>query len=131
MLSDIWRPLFRLARFGLVGGIAALVYALVFLAMVKFLATGSIVSSTVAYGIAIPVSFVGQKYFTFKSQGAARREFAGYLLLQAANLVVSVALTYAVIDVLGLGYYVSISGVVFFVALSSYISMRFAIFSNS
>ncbi len=121
----------RIARFALVGGSAALVYAASLLAIVHFLATSSMVSSALAYVIAIPFSFLGQKYFTFRSRGAMWGELPSFLLLQGVNLIAAVAVTHVVVDVLGFGHYAGIAAVIIAIAVISYASMALAIFRKT
>jgi putative flippase GtrA len=121
----------RIARFALVGGSAALVYAASLLTIVHFFATSSVLSSALAYVIAIPFSFLGQKYFTFQSRGAMRRELLSFLLLQGVNLVAAVAVTHVVVDVQGLGHYAGIAAVIIAIAVISYASMALAIFRKT
>lgn len=124
-LSD---EVLRLGRFGLVGGSSAAAYALVLLVLVTFFGAGSIVSSALAYVISIPVSFLGQKYFTFRSQGAVRRELPAFIALQIVNLVAAVFVTYLTVDIFGASHLVGILAVVCTIALISYGAMAFAIF---
>jgi putative flippase GtrA len=119
---------FRVARFGLVGGSSALVYAVSVLAIVHFLGVGSMLTSALAYMIAIPFSFLGQKYFTFQSKGAMWKELPAFLLLQGVNLFAAMFITYAVVDVFGLSHLAGICAVIAAVAVISYSSMALAIF---
>jgi putative flippase GtrA len=127
-MNKLCNEFFRLLRFGLVGGSSAVVYAAVLLALVHFLGTGSMVSSALAYVAAIPVSFFGQKYFTFQSQGNVKRELPAYLLLQGVNLIASVFVTYTVVDLVGMSHYLGILAVVSVITLISYAAMALAIF---
>lgn len=118
----------RLVRFGLVGGSSAAAYSLVLLALVTYVGTGSIVSSALAYVVSIPVSFLGQKYFTFRSQGAVQRELPAFIALQIVNLVAAVFITYVTVDIFGASHFAGILAVVCTIALISYGAMAFAIF---
>jgi putative flippase GtrA len=80
-----------------------------------------------AYLIAVPVSFLGQKHFTFKSKESARRELPAYLLLQGLNLCAAMLITYVVVDVLSMGYVMGIFAVVVIAGLS-YLAMGLAVF---
>ncbi len=122
---------FRAARFGLVGGAAALVYAASLLSLVHLFNTGSMLSSALAYLVAIPFSFLGQKYFTFQSKGAMWKELPAFLLLQGFNLFAAMFVTHVVVDVLGLGHYAGIVAVIIAIAIISYGSMALAIFRKT
>jgi putative flippase GtrA len=111
-----------------VGGSSAAAYSFVLLALVTYAGAGSIVASAAAYVVAIPVSFLGQKYFTFRSQGAVQRELPAFLALQVVNLVAAVFVTYVTVDIIGANHFVGIFAVVCTIALISYAAMALAIF---
>jgi putative flippase GtrA len=127
-VDKLAREFFRIARFGLVGGSAALVYAVSLLSLVHLFNTGSMLSSAVAYLVAIPFSFLGQKYFTFRSKGTMWKELPAFLLLQGVNLIAAMFVTHVVVDVMGLGNFAGIVAVIIAVAIISYASMALAIF---
>lgn len=128
IVSKILAEILRVAKFGLVGGISALVYAVSLFFLVKNFDMGSMQSSAVAYVIAIPASFVGQKYFTFKSPESIWRELPAFLALQAINLFSAMLVTYTVVDVLGLNHFVGVLAVIMTIAIISYCSMALSIF---
>jgi putative flippase GtrA len=119
---------FRVLRFGIVGGSSAAAYAVTLMTFVNLLGMGTIVSSAMAYVVSIPISFLGQKYFTFRSRGAMGRELPTYLLFQSINLAASVLVTYVIVDVLGMNHYVGIVAVISIVTLISYAAMALAVF---
>lgn len=107
-----------------------MVYAIAFLVFARFLHMGSVLSSAFAYLAAIPVSFLGQKYFTFASRVPVGRELPTFLLVQGASLCVSVLVTYVAVDVLGMTEVVGVLAVVVIAGLS-YVVMRSAVFGGS
>ena len=121
----------ELVRFGIVGGSSAVAYAISLLVLVDALELGSILSSALAYLIALPVSFLGQKYFTFRSSGPVRRELPAYLALQGVNLFAAMLVTYVTVDVLGASHMIGILAVIAVISLLSYVAMALAIFSGS
>ncbi len=130
-LSEATTEFLRVARFGLVGGSAALIYAASLLVLVHFLNLGSLLSSAIAYLTAIPFSFLGQKYFTFQSKAKFQHELPGFLMLQGFNGVAAMAVTYVAVDILGLGHYVGIAAVIIAIAVISYGTMALKIFRKS
>ena len=78
----------RLFRFGLVGGTASLLYAVVAYGLIKS-GVSNVLSSVFAYAVAIPVSFAGQKYFTFNADGKVPVELSLFLVTQAIGLVLA------------------------------------------
>lgn len=118
----------RIARFGTVGLSGALLYAIIVLTMVRGFGVDQVVASGISYLIGIPYSYFGQKYFTFKSSGAVIKEFPQFILLQGFNLLLSMAVTYCVVDLLRQNDLAGVVAVTLAVAASSYCVMKLGIF---
>lgn len=124
MLSE----LLRIARFGLVGGLASATYALAVLVLVDVMAMNTSLASVLAYLLAIPVSFFGQKHFTFGSKASAQGEFARFLVVQGISLVLSLLVMRAVTDWFGWSHRVGILAVIIVIAVVNYGIMRNLVF---
>ena len=120
--------LLRIARFGLVGGLASATYALIVLVLVDAMAMNTSLASVLAYLLAIPVSFFGQKHFTFGSSAAARGEFARFLIVQGVSLLLSLVVMRAVTDWLGWSHRIGILAVIIVIAVVNYGIMRNLVF---
>lgn len=119
----------RLARFGITGGLASAIYALVTLVCVdRFEASGT-VASIIGYLVAIPVSFLGQKLWTFKSKGSVSRELPRFLTVQGANLVLAAAVMAVVKDILGFDRMVGIVAVVLIIPTLTYLVLSRRVFT--
>ena len=118
----------RLIRFGLVGGTAAFVYAICSYILIWNFNVNEILASTIAYLIAIPISFIGQKYFTFSSDGKVKTEASKFLVLQLFCLVLATLTTSVTSKVLFLHPNIGIIVVCIVIPLMSYFLMSFVVF---
>lgn len=113
----------RLVRFGIVGGLASLIYAVVTYALITN-AMSPVWASVVAYAIAIPVSFLGQKYFTFDARGRVPVELSLFVITQAIGLLAAAAIMmlFAAKPIMG------ILAVVIAIPLMNFVAMTYFIF---
>lgn len=89
----------KLFRFGLAGGLSTLFYGVCAWCLVYLVAQPPVVASIIAYLLAIPVSFVLQRRFAFRSLGNVRAELPRFLLVQGTNLVASTGTMHAIVNV--------------------------------
>jgi putative flippase GtrA len=78
-----------LLRFGSVGVVATATYAVLALLLETFTALSPVVAHAVAYGMAIPVSFYGQRTWTFRHKGRVSAAFWRFLLTNAVALALT------------------------------------------
>lgn len=88
MLRDT-ATLTRLLRFALVGLVVTVSYVAVAWCTVRFAGVAPVPASMLAWGAVMFVSYVGQKYFTFRSDGAHRVELPRFVVTAALAFVVS------------------------------------------
>lgn len=117
------------ARYVTVGLFAvALDLGLLFV-LTEFAGLWYVFSAVVAFAVTFVVAFLLQKHWTFKDgSGAYVRQGTSYLLIGLANMVLSVALLYVCVDILGfwyLGSQVCIMGVL---AFASFLANRHVTF---
>ena len=117
----------RLIRFGCVGGTASLVYAVLVWLLVSNGLTSPTTASIIAYLVAIPVSFLGQKFFTFRAKGKVKTEFGFFLANHAFGLLLSTGIM-GMIQTAGLDIKLGIAIVVIAVPIVSYLFMNFLVF---
>jgi len=124
--ATVW----RLARFIVTGGIASGVYAVAALVAVDMFAMSGLVASIVAYLIAIPISFVGQKFWTFRAKGSIASELPRFLVVQAANLAAAAILMAVIVDLLGVDRLIGIAAVVTAIPLATYLLLSRGVFTQ-
>lgn len=130
-IAEAWTspsPLFRVARFVLVGAAASLTYVVVAALLHRGLGCGKFQASAIAYLVAIPVSFVGHKRLTFRDDGRWAGQAVRFALLQAVNLTVVLLAVYVTEPLGDIGYWIGLLLGVVLMPATSYLAMRFLIF---
>lgn len=79
----------RFLRFAVVGGGSGLVYVLVVKVLVSWYSMDAPTASAIAYALAIPVNFLGQRLFAFRARGNPYREAVKFLVVHGLNLYLS------------------------------------------
>lgn len=120
----------KLVRFGIVGVVAAITYAVLAYVFIWVFEFSEVLASALAYLIAIPVSFIGQKYMTFMSKAAVKTEAGKFLILQLFCLVAAMLIPIIITDVVGLHPNFSILAVCILIPPISFGVMLFMIFTE-
>ena len=81
--------LYKFLRFGLVGAAASLLYAVLAYGFIEGSVLPPTLASAAAYSLAIPFSFIAQKFFTFKARGDFKLELPRFLATQAVGLLIA------------------------------------------
>jgi putative flippase GtrA len=127
-LSAPARQLLRLIRFGCIGALASAVYAVGVVALVDGLGLAATVSSALAYLIAVPVSFLGQKHVTFGSGGEVRRELPRFLAVQVVNLAAAALIMQLVTGALGMSHLIGMLAVIAVIPALTYVLLSILVF---
>lgn len=120
----------KLFRFGIVGIAAAITYAVLAYIFIWNFELGEILASSLAYLIAIPVSFFGQKYLTFMSRGAVKTEAIKFIVLQLFCLIVATLIPIVTSDVFELHPNYSILAVCILIPPISFGIMSIMVFTE-
>ncbi|MEP9351300.1 GtrA family protein [Xanthobacter sp. KR7-225] len=130
-LGEAWRsssPLFRAARFVLVGAAASLTYLIVAAVLHRAFGCEKFVASFLAYVVAIPVSFLGHKRVTFRDDGQWGGQVVRFALLQVVNVAVVLLAVYVTEPLGDLGYWIGLLLGVVLMPVTSFLAMHFLIF---
>ena len=127
-IQDLKTLALKLTKFGITGIISTLVYVFLSYLFIWHVHFEPVVSNTIAYILAIPISFFGQKYFTFKSSGAVKTEAPRFIALQLTCLLASIIITFFCGSVFKLHPAIGIALVVVIIPLISYSAMTLLIF---
>lgn len=128
------RFIFRVTRYLVSGGLAALANLVIFYALTDLFGVWYLLSGTLSLGLSMVVSFIFQKYWTFADRTQATgipSQMLGYLVLDGTNLVINAALLYFFVDVLGLWYLLAGFLSILLLAIESYIVLNHIIFRSS
>lgn len=115
-------------RFGLVGATCAAIYAVATIVQVSFLGVEERLASAVGYLLAVPVNFLANRSFSFRSNGAFFSDLARFVGLHAANMALAALLMGLAVDWLGFGYTTGIAVTVLLIPPTNFLLMNFWVF---
>lgn len=121
----------HLLRYLLSGGTAAAVLLLVLHVLVAWFGMYYLVASALAFSVSFCVSFLLQKFFTFRDHETERMhtQAALYLVVFLCNIAINTALMYTFVDIVGISYLISqvLTGGI--IAMGSYFIYKHLIFA--
>ena len=118
----------RIARFGGVGVLASAVYAMVTALLVTRLQVQPVPAAIAGYCVSVPVSFLGHRGFSFRSQGHWTGEALRFAVTQAINIAVTAAAMDAAVRWLHVSWAWGMVGAVVLVPLANFLAMNFWVF---
>jgi putative flippase GtrA len=121
----------RLVRFGIVGLLAALVYAAVTALLVSRYGVAPLTASLAGYAAALPFSFLGHRGFSFRSEGRAASEAPRFLVGQAINLTVTVLAMRGATAALHVSYLWGVAATIVLAPLANFLLMHFWVFGRA
>jgi putative flippase GtrA len=98
----------KLLGFVTFGGLAGGVYAAVLAISVDFLGWSVFIGSAVAYALAIPVSYFGNRWVTYRSRNVMAFEAFRFVVVQVINLVLTSAVVHVSMEQFALPTYAGI-----------------------
>jgi putative flippase GtrA len=120
----------KLARFGVVGVLSGAIYALVTAALVSLLGVPPVAASVAGYCASVPMSFLGHRQFSFRSNGRWTSEAARFVATQALNIAVTAGAMAAATEWLAVPYYWGMAGAVLLVPIANFVAMNLWVFRN-
>jgi putative flippase GtrA len=122
--------LIKLARYLISGGIAASVDLGSLYLFVSLMHLWYLLATTLSFILTLVVSFVLQKWWTFKDSSTASlpRQASSYLALSVVNVFVNAGLMYVLVHTLGMQYLVAQFLVIGVIALYGFFLYRYWIF---
>ena len=118
----------KLIRFSFVGAASGITYAVAVALLVSGLGVTPTTSSVLGYLIALPVSFLGHRTYTFRSRATIVPEFIRFTSVHLVNMFVSLAGMAWAVDFLGLSYWVGILAAITLVPIATYITTDLWVF---
>nr|WP_282569285.1 GtrA family protein [Aliiroseovarius sp. S1339] len=116
-------------RFIGVGGLATFTHVAVASIAFQFLATAEMRANFVGFCAAVLVSYMGHSRFTFASVDAHKGQFGRFLFVALTGLGASSAIVWLV-NSSGGGFYLSMALVAVLVPMTTFLAMKFWVFSN-
>lgn len=123
----------KIFRYIFSGSTAAVVNISVLYILTDILKFWYVISSIIAFGVSIFVSFFMQKHFTFEdsSYNKTSQQFAYYVLISTINLLLNTILIYLLVDFIGIYYLYSQIISSGFIAVESFFVYNFVIFKKT
>lgn len=129
LLGDGLLP--KIVRFALVGGLSTIVYGIVTLLAVEGARMPPLAATVFGYLLVVPLNYLLQRSFTFRSVDDARREIPRFLLVHGANIVASFLAMYAVTELLRLDYRWGVAATMLLVPVIVFLIMDRWVFRNT
>lgn len=120
----------KAVRFGIVGVLSGVVYALVTTALVSGAGAAPIPASIAGYGVSAPVSFLGHRRFSFRANGRWTMEALRFVVAQAINVAVTAFAMWAAVQWLGRAYGWGMAAAVVLVPLANFAFMNLWVFRD-
>ncbi len=120
----------RLVRFGVVGGSSGVVYAAVTALCVSVLHFSPVAASLIGYAFAVPMSFLGHRGFSFRSQGRWREEAPRFFVSQAVNITVAVLTMHGTIAMLHISYLWGMGATMVMIPIANFLTLHFWVFGR-
>ncbi|MDR3509830.1 MAG: GtrA family protein [Caulobacteraceae bacterium] len=120
-----------LLRFGLVGLVSTLLYAALAWGATTEMRIAAAPASVLAYALAGVFSYLAQKRFTFRSNGAHKREAPRFLCASAAGASIAALAPLVLTDRLGLPPIVAIAFTCGFVPVMNYLVLERLVFRGA
>lgn len=118
----------QLAKFGLVGATATLIYAAVFSGAVEIFSIPPVIAVFIGFSLAVLVSFYGHRHLTFRAQGQPG-QFSKFVVVALTSLFANVLITYLVVNVFSLWYGYAIAASVVLVPGMTFLLSKIWVFA--
>lgn len=114
--------------FCFIGGLSTILNYLVFFVLFQTVSVNYLVASGIGYVIGVLFSFIFNKMHTFRSKGHAGLELVKYLGVYLASLLLSIALLYAMVALIGIHPLVANVLVIIVTTLTNFFGCKIFVF---
>jgi putative flippase GtrA len=118
----------KAARFGLIGVLSGAIYIAVAGALVHAGLLGPALSGVIGYLASMPINFVGNRSWSFRSEGSLVGDLTRYVVLHAANIMLAAATMSLVIEGLRLHVAAGLLATVVVIPVANFIAMNLWVF---
>jgi putative flippase GtrA len=118
-------------RFGFVGALSGLVFAVTTTILTGWIGMNPKLASVAGYLVSMPLNFAGNRRFTFKSENMLSVELLRFILLHTGNILLTVFAMGAVVDLLKLHYEFGIVVTIVVVPCVSFAAMNWWVFRKA
>ena len=110
--------------FGVFGVLTTAIHVAVFTALVEILRVPPVLAAAPSFAVAVLVSYFCNRRWTFRSQGGHDTCLPRFMLVALGGLLANVAITYLVVNLLGLRYGVALGIVITVIPVFTYVVNR-------
>ena len=121
----------KVVRFGMVGVGSGLVFAAVTTAATTLGGIDSKLASALGYLASVPLNFLGNRQFSFKSSNALSGDILRFAFAHIFNILLTMALMGISVDVLNLHYSIGIVAAVTLVPFINFVFMNWWVFRSA
>jgi putative flippase GtrA len=118
-------------RFGFVGALSGLVFAVTTTILTGWIGMNPNLASVVGYLASMPLNFCGNRRFAFRSENILSEDLFRFALLHAGNILITVFAMEVVSDLLKLHYEFGIIGSIAAVPCVSFFAMNWWVFGKA
>ncbi len=123
--------LLKAVRFGIIGATSGLVFAAVTALFVGPLGIDSKLASVAGYIASMPLNFIGNRRFSFRSKNSLAGDLTRFALLHTGNILLTTFAMAAVVDVLRLHYALGILAAIVLVPCVNFAVMNWWVFRRT
>jgi putative flippase GtrA len=127
-VERLWIEFARIVRFGIVGTLAAVLYAAVTTSIVELRIANPIVATIVGHFCAAVVSYFGHLRFSFAVNPDHQIFLWRFLVVAAAAFAMNIGVSWLFTMTLGLPYFVAVVTVAVLVPITNYVCNRYWVF---
>lgn len=120
----------RLVRFAIAGGTSTALYGIFAFILSSAIDTKFLYIHALSFALAIPFSYMLQKKFTFRHNGAHKQTAWRFLITTGAAFLITSATSFFLVDVWHMAEWMGIVIVMFIVPVISFITMSCWVFVN-
>jgi putative flippase GtrA len=120
----------KIVRFGLVGGMSGGVFLVCTAFLAGPLGLEPKIASAGGYIVSMPANFLGNRQFSFKSEGRLLEDLVRFLALHGCNILLTMGTMGAAVDILGLHFGFGAAGAIVLVPVANFVIMDLWVFSR-
>ena len=120
----------KIIRFACVGVASGAIYAAVTALLVRVFGVPPVPASIVGYCASVPLSFLGHRGFSFRSNGRWTHEALRFVVAQALNIAVTAGSMQAAVVLLGVSYVWGMVAAVVLVPGANFLLMNLWVFRD-
>ena len=122
---------FKGVRFGFIGALSSLLFAVVTVALTSWIRIDPKLASIAGYLTSMPLNFAANRRFAFKSENALPDDLVRFVLLHICGILITVFATSAAVDMFRLHYAFAIVTAIVVVPCVNFVAMNWWVFRRA